>query len=126
MPAAAAAVATQSLLDKYLEPAKSWREAAARAWQPIGSSRTLVFDRRLQKAAAVRDINQQQLMDWYDLVVHPAGQMHHALCVHVWGGVAAAPADAAVQGPVVAAGEVAAFKNRQRLLPAPSMQMPTA
>lgn len=127
----------QSVLDKYLEPAKSLQEAAHRAWLPIGSSRSLVFDRRQQKAAAVRAVTQQQLLDWYDQHVHPAGSRHHALCVQEWGGAAAAPATAveaaaaaaALQGPgssggVVSAQQVASFKQRQALLPLPTMQLP--
>ena len=124
----------QSLLAKYLEPAKSLSEAARRAWLPIGSSRTLVFDRRQQKAAAVQAITQQQLMDWYASHVHPEGGLHHALCVQVWGGVGPAPdcaleaAAAMQQGPgssgVVCAQDVAGFKRGQPVLPLPDFQLP--
>jgi hypothetical protein len=127
----------QSLLAKYLEPAKSLSEAAHKAWLPIGSSRTLVFDRRQQKAAALQAITQQQLMDWYDSHVHPNGRLHHALCVQVWGGVgpppasaleAAAAAAAVQQGSgssgVVSAQQVAGFKLCQALLPLPDFQLP--
>lgn len=122
----------QSLLDKYLEPAKSLHEAAHRAWLPIGSSRTLVFDRRQQKAAAVQTVSEQQLMDWYDLHVQPEGEAHHALYVHVWGGAKGAPAAEVVQQSGAAAGhvvvtavEVEAFKQSQCTLPLPAMQLPS-
>lgn len=125
----------QSLLDKYLEPAKSLREGAHRVWLPIGSSRTLVFDRR-QLKAALQDITQQQVMEWYDTHVNPTGPSHHALCVQVWGGAAGVPdgvlaalhADASAGGgggsAVVVARDVAAFKQAQQLLPLPAMQLP--
>jgi len=127
----------QSLLDKYLEPAKSLREAAHRAWLPIGSSRSLVFNRRQLKAAALEDITQQQVMEWYGTHVNPTGSHHHAMCVQVWGGAAGVPdgvvaaLHAAAGGGgggsvVVAAGDVVAFKKAQALLPLPAMQLPPA
>lgn len=91
-----------------------------------------MFDRRQQKAAAVQAITQQQLKDWYDLHVDPNGQKHHALCVQVWGGMGAAPADAvaaALHGPgsrAVAAGEVDMFKQALQILPQPRLQLPPA
>jgi hypothetical protein len=91
-----------------------------------------VFDRQQQKAAALQAITQQQLLNWYDLHVDPNGQKHQALCVHLWGGVAAAPADAvaaALHGPgcrAVAAGEVDMFKQAQQILPQPKLQLPAA
>lgn len=71
-------------------------------------------------------------MKWYDTYVQPEGQMHHALCVQVWGGVGTAPDDAltaAAQGAgsrVIAAGDVGSFKQRQQVLPLPAMQLPPA
>lgn len=123
----------QALYAKYLEPAKSLHEAAHRAWVPIGSSRTLVFDRRQQKAAAVQAVTQDQLMQWFEDYVNPEGQQHHALCVQVWGGAGPAPADAVaaaqqagVSSSVVVPDQVSRFKQHQSLLPLPAMQLPPA
>lgn len=80
----------QALRDKYLDPPKSLHEAAKRTWLPI-HSRTLVFDRRRQKAAAAHRLSPQQLLEFYDMYLHPDGLRHQALCVQVWGGRYKAP-----------------------------------
>lgn len=121
----------QSLVGKYLEPPKSLQEAARRAWSPVGATRSLQFDRRQLKAAAVAVLQQHQLMHWFDNVVHPQGGRHHALCVQVWGGkvgVEEAYESAAAQQPTacVDGSKMEAFKACQPLLPLPEVQLPPA
>lgn len=82
----------QALRDKYLDPPKSLREAARRAWTPV-STRSLAFDRRKQKACLADALDQQQLMDFYDTYVDPGGPSHQALCVHICGGSQQVPPD---------------------------------
>lgn len=77
----------------------------------------------------------QQLLEFYDAVVNPAGSRHHALCVQVHGGVAsgadvvcAGQAGDAADGTaqLLREGNVAAFKQQCQLLPLPEMQLPPA
>jgi secreted Zn-dependent insulinase-like peptidase len=121
-------VCLQSLTGKLLEPPKSLKEAARRAWAPLGATRTLDWRRRQSKAAALAAIDQAQLLCWYDAVVHPGGASHAALCVEVWGGDASAVA-ASEQEPgtntlVLREASLQAFKRAQPLLPLPEMVLP--
>eukprot|EP00877_Chromochloris_zofingiensis_P011717 jgi/Chrzof1/679/Cz01g24250.t1 len=74
----------QALQQRYLEPPKSLHEAAARAWRPI-KRRTYAFERRAHKAAAILDIQAQQLISFYDSHLTPHGTFHKRLCAQIWG-----------------------------------------
>eukprot|EP00878_Enallax_costatus_P010944 GHUV01011431.1.p1 GENE.GHUV01011431.1~~GHUV01011431.1.p1 ORF type:complete len:705 (+),score=247.42 GHUV01011431.1:138-2252(+) len=134
--------AKKALRDKYLDPPKSLQEAARRTWSPI-STRSLVFDRRKQKASVAAVLDQQQLMGFYDAYVDPRGPLHRALCVHVWGGRQQAPAeegqgtkgDSNIQKPQTATArhlitvterETDLFKHCQPLMPSANFVPPPA
>lgn len=89
-----------------------------------------MFDRRQQKARVLQEVSAQQLLEWYDMHIAPAGLKHHALCVQIWGGGGGWTGEGGDErgeegvALVVAAGEVQAFKQRLRVLPLPQMQLP--
>jgi hypothetical protein len=138
----------QALQERYLEAPKSLRDAAARAWRPIGR-RTLDWSRRAHKAAAAAQITRSDLLEFYDHHLSEGARGYRLVCAQVWGGAgkaaskaAAAQAGAGAAGAsgaveiasggvtpvafelVVEGGELAAFKRSQPLWPAGAVAAP--
>ncbi|KAF8073057.1 PXM16 [Scenedesmus sp. PABB004] len=119
----------QALRDKYLEPPKTLAEAARRTWGPI-AARHLDWARRRAKAAAVAALTAEDLLAFYDDVLHPDAPRHAALSVQLWGGAgggeAAVDAAAAAGAAVVLPEQVAEFRADRGLLPAAEVVLPPA
>ncbi|GBF97149.1 insulin-degrading-like metalloprotease [Raphidocelis subcapitata] len=133
----------RALCERYLEPPKSLRDAALRAWRPI-ERRTLDWARRQAKADAAARITKADLTAFFDRHLSPASPGYRLLCTQIWGGgapaagaaggaaeEAAAAAVAAAEGapPVsfafeVAGSQLAAFKASQPLWLAPAVARP--
>ena len=75
----------QALREKYLQPPKSLREAAGRAWHPI-HARTLDFNRRKQKAVTVEKMVLEDLLKFHEEYLTPNGVKSGMLCTQIWPG----------------------------------------
>ncbi|KAI8465691.1 MAG: hypothetical protein J3K34DRAFT_395999 [Monoraphidium minutum] len=103
----------RALQDRYLEPPKSLREAAARAWRPI-QRRTLDWGRRAHKAAAAGGVTRGDVLEFYDRHLSEGSPGYRHLRAEVWGGGAAPAAAAGADSEAAAAaadGAVAAIRD---------------
>jgi hypothetical protein len=127
----------QALQQRYLEPPKSMRDAAVRAWRPI-ERRSLDWARRAAKAEAAGALSRGDLLAFYDSHLSPGSPRYRHMVTQIWGGGQAGGATggleeggAAPDGvpPVacefeVGAGQLADFKRSQPLFRAAHIVTP--
>ncbi|GLI60674.1 hypothetical protein VaNZ11_002876 [Volvox africanus] len=77
-----------ALAEKYQEPPRSLAEAAGATWRPI-RYRSYAFRKAERKAAALRELGLQDLVQFYEQHACPSSPTARVLCCEVWGGVAA-------------------------------------
>ncbi|GIL80832.1 hypothetical protein Vretifemale_9914, partial [Volvox reticuliferus] len=75
-----------ALAEKYLEPPRSLAEAALATWRPI-RYRSYAFRRAEQKAEALKELELQDLVHFYEQHACPSSSTARVLCCEVWGGL---------------------------------------